>query len=132
MTVRATGTFDVKWDEQPPYDERDGAKLARATITKDFSGDIEGSSVAELVKAVADVPGSAGYVAIERLIGSVHGRSGGFVLMHTGLMDRGEASLTVTVVPDSGTGELTGIRGELVIDVVDGRHSYTFDYTLEG
>ncbi|WP_143590407.1 DUF3224 domain-containing protein [Thermoactinospora rubra] len=132
MTVRATGRFEVKWDEQPAYDEREGATLSRATVTKSFTGDIEGSSVAEVTKAVTGVPGSAGYVAVERLEGSVHGRSGSFVLLHTGLMDRGDASLTVSVVPDSGTGELTGIRGQMVIDVADGRHSYTFDYTLGG
>jgi hypothetical protein len=83
-----------------------------------------------MLSAGTAVPGSAGYVAIERVSGALHGRQGSFVLMHYGLMERGTPSLRVSVVPDSGTGELAGIRGELAIHIEQGRHQYTFDYEL--
>jgi hypothetical protein len=77
-----------------------------------------------------EVPGSAAYVAIERIAGTLDGRRGSFLAQHSGTMDRGTPTLALNVVPDSGTGELAGLRGRMAIDIVDGAHFYTFDYTL--
>lgn len=99
-------------------------------VRKEFSGDMVGTSEAQMVAAYTGTPGSAGYVAIEHFAGSVEGRSGSFVLQHSGIMANGEAELTVRIVPDSGTGELTGISGTLEIDNSDGKHPYVLDYEL--
>jgi hypothetical protein len=124
----ARGTFDVTMEAEPPFLEQDGIKLSRTVVRKEFSGDVVGRSEAQMVAAYTATPGSAGYVAIEHFTGSVGGRSGSFVLQHHGLMDRGEAALTVTIVPDSGTGELAGISGMLQIDNDAGKHSYVLEY----
>ena len=116
---------------QPPYDTAGGVSLARVSIRKQFRGDLEGSSTVEMLSAMTGVPGSAGYVAIERVTGTLGGRAGGFVLQHAGTMTRGKAELSVSVVPDSGYGDLKGIAGRMKIDIVDGQHLYTFDYTLD-
>ncbi|HMM67686.1 MAG TPA: DUF3224 domain-containing protein, partial [Dokdonella sp.] len=86
----------------------------------------------EMLSAMTSMKGSAGYVAIERVVGSLQGRRGSFVLQHSGTMNRGEPSLSVTVVPDSGTGELEGLSGTLGITVREGIHCYGFDYQLGG
>ncbi|HKY35242.1 MAG TPA: DUF3224 domain-containing protein [Polyangiaceae bacterium] len=130
--MRATGTFDVTMNRQPPYDSGPGASLNRVTVAKQFQGQLQGSSTLEMLSAITDIKGSAGYVAIERFTGSLGERKGTFVLQHNGIMTRGRAELTVTVVPDSGTAELQGIAGRMTIDVVEGKHSYGFDYTLDG
>ncbi|WP_394825825.1 DUF3224 domain-containing protein [Pendulispora albinea] len=132
MSQSARGTFHVTMNAEPPYDVAEGAKLGRVSITKQFQGDLEASSTVQMLSAVSEVKGSAGYVAIERVTGALHGRRGSFVLQHSGTMNRGKASLVVMVVPDSGTAELRGIAGTLAIDIVDGKHFYTFEYTLEG
>ncbi|MFD0555613.1 uncharacterized protein DUF3224 [Stackebrandtia endophytica] len=132
MTERATGTLETKWDEQPAYNSNDGVELAKVVVTKTFAGDIEAESAVEMVKAVTPVPGSAGYVGIERIVGKVGGKSGSFICQHNGIMTKGEARLTIEVVPDSGTGELAGISGQMSINVVDGQHYYEFDYFLDG
>jgi hypothetical protein len=106
------------------------ATLGRMTIDKQSHGDIEGTSKGEMLTAGTSVAGSAGYVAIERVSGTVRGRAGTFMLQHSGTLTRGAPQLTITVVPDSGTGELTGISGAMTIDIADGKHSYTFTYTL--
>ena len=124
----AHGTFDVSMEAEPPFLEQDGIKLNRNVVRKEFSGDVLGTSEAQMVAAYTATPGSAGYVAIEHFTGSVAGRSGSFVLQHSGLMDRGSAALTVTIVPDSGTGELAGISGTLEIDNDAGEHSYVLEY----
>ena len=93
-------------------------------------GDLEGESSVEMLSAGSSVKGSAGYVAIERVVGTLHGRTGTFVLQHSGSMNRGAPSLTISVVPDSGTGALTGLAGTMTIDIVDGQHRFAFDYTL--
>jgi hypothetical protein len=128
--LRATGPFEVTMHPQPPYDNLDGVSLGRITINKRFHGDLDGTSVVEMLSAMTNVKGSAGYVAIERVVGTLKGRVGSFVLQHSGTMNRGEANLTVSIVPDSGTGELRSIAGTLKIDVVDGKHAYTLDYSL--
>ncbi len=129
MPTRASGTFDVKLNPQAPDDPSDPAPLGRLTIDKEFHGDLTGTSKGQMLATGTAVDGSAGYVALERVTGTVAGRSGTFVLQHYGLMDRGVGQLTVTVVPDSGTDELTGLSGQMTIDMTDG-HAYTFDYTL--
>jgi hypothetical protein len=100
------------------------------SIDKQFRGDLEASSTGEMLTAGTDVKGSAGYVAIERVTGSLHGRNGAFVLQHSGIMTRGVPQLTIAVVPDSGTGELAGLAGRMTIEIDDGKHSYGFEYTL--
>ena len=131
MSTHASGDFEVKMNPQPPYDTAAGATLGRVSINKQFHGDLEATSSVEMLSAMTEVKGSAGYVAIERVTGSLHGRTGSFVLQHTGTMTRGKGELTVSVVPDSGTGELKGIAGNMTIDIADGKHLYTFDYTLD-
>jgi hypothetical protein len=131
MTFHASGSFDVKLTPQKPDDpETESAKLGRMAIDKKFQGDLEAVSRGEMLSAMTDVKGSAGYVALERVTGALGGRSGSFVLQHSGTMTRGEAQLSVTVVPDSGTGELAGLAGKLSIQITEGKHSYAFDYTL--
>ena len=123
---RATGTFEVKLTPQDTAD----TSLGRLTIAKEFRGDIDGTSNGEMLSAMTSTKGSAGYVAIERVTGKLAGRNGTFVLQHSGTMTRGAPHLVISVVPDSGTGELAGIAGTMTIDIADGKHSYTFDYTL--
>ena len=130
MTARATGTFEVKLTPQPSGDAGDGASLGRMAIDKQFRGDLEGTSVGEMLSALTHVKGSAGYVAIERVTGTLQGRRGTFVLQHSGTMTRGAPQLVITVVPDSATGALTGLAGTMTIDIANGAHSYAFDYSL--
>jgi hypothetical protein len=129
--TRASGTFTVTSTPHPPYDTEPGATLGRVTFHKQFEGDLSATSVVEMLSAMTEVNGSAAYVALERVKGSLGGRQGSFVLSHTGIMKRGSASLTVSVVPDSATQELSGLRGTMTISIADGVHSYTFDYSLE-
>ena len=119
-------------EAEPPYFEQDRIKLNRTVVSKEFSGDMAGTSEAQMVAAYTATPGSAGYVAIEHFTGSVGGRSGSFVLQHSGLMDRGDAALAVTIVPDSGTSELAGISGTIEIENEAGAHSYVLEYEYRG
>jgi hypothetical protein len=125
--MNAAGTFDVKLAPQPAGDD---VVLGRRTIDKQFHGDLEATSKGQMLAFGSAVKGSAGYVAMEHVIGTLHDKHGTFVLQHSGTMTRGEGALTVTVVPDSGTGELAGLSGSMRIDIADGKHSYAFDYTL--
>jgi hypothetical protein len=127
--LKAAGTFDVKLAAQ---DDKTGEPLlGRMSIDKQFRGDLEGTSKGQMLTAMTDVKGSAGYVAIEKVAGTLHGRSGTFALQHSGTMDRGTQSLAISVVPDSGTGQLTGLAGTMRIIIAEGKHSYEFDYRLE-
>src|SRR5436309_2933477 len=128
--IHATGTFEVKL--VPQTDDKNGdAALGRMTIDKQFHGDLEGTSKGQMLTGMTDVKGSAGYVAIEKVSGTLKGRTGTLILQHTGTMNRGVPQLTITVVPDSGTGELTGLAGTFTIKIADdGKHSYEFEYTL--
>ncbi len=128
ITMQAKGTFDVKL--APQEDKAADPTLTRLTIDKQFHGDLEGTSKGQMLGAGTDVKGSAGYVAIERVTGTLAGRSGSFTLQHSGTMDRGAPQLTITVVPDSGTGQLTGLTGRLMIKITEGKHFYEFEYTL--
>ncbi len=126
----ATGTFEVKIVPQPPEDKDQDPSLARMTIDKQFHGDIEGTSKGQMLSAGTPEKGSAGYVAIEKVSGTLHGRRGTFVLQHSATMNRGTPQMSITVVPDSGTGELRGLAGSLQINIAGGKHSYSFDYSL--
>ena len=127
---RATGTFEVKLNPQQLADSAADTTLGRMSIDKQFHGDLEAVSKGEMLSAGTSVKGSAGYVAIERISGTLQGRSGAFVLQHSGSMTRGVAQLSVTVVPDSGTGQLAGLAGTMTINIVDGKHFYDFEYTI--
>ena len=129
MRNRASGTFQVK---MTPLDSEAGAGgvPGRMSIDKQFHGDLQGTSRGEMLAAMTAVEGSAGYVAIEQVTGTLAGRSGTFVLQHNGIMNRSVPSLTITVVPDSGTGELTGLEGTMTIEIASGQHSYELEYTL--
>jgi hypothetical protein len=126
MSERATGTFTTAFEPLPS----DDAAIGRMRVRKTIQGDLSGEGVAEMMSVGTAVEGSAGYVAIDRITGTLGGREGSFVLQHFGLMARGEGTLTVSVVPDSGTGELTGLTGFFDIVNEAGVHSYTFDYEL--
>ena len=130
MTKHATGTFDVKATPEPPEDKAEGSTLGRFSLAKQIHGDLEGTSTGQMLTAGTDVKGSAGYVAIERVTGTLNGRKGSFVLQHSGTMNRGAFQLSITVVPDSGTGELVGLAGKMAIIIADGKHSYDFEYAL--
>ena len=126
----ARGTFDVKLAPLDPPNQGDGSTLGRLSIDKQFHGDLEGTSVGQMLSAGTETKGSAGYVAIERVTGSLHGRRGSFVLQHSGTMTRGDGQLTVTVVPDSGSGDLAGLSGTMTISIVEKKHLYEIDYEL--
>nr|WP_295776476.1 DUF3224 domain-containing protein [Rhodoferax sp.] len=125
-----TGNFDVKFTPQAAAPAIEAAKLGRQTLDKTFHGDLSAHSLGEMLAAMTEVKGSAGYVALERVTGTLMGRQGSFVLMHTGVMNRGTPQLTVQVVPDSGTDELVGLVGQMDIQINAGQHVYTFDFTL--
>ncbi len=130
MPTHASGTFEVKLSPDATDDKAEGTIPGRMSIDKRFHGDLEATSKGTMLTAGTDVKGSAGYVAIERVTGTLHGRGGSFVLQHSGTMTRGAAQLNVTVVPDSGTGQLVGLAGKMMIKISDGKHSYDFEYTL--
>lgn len=125
---RAMGTFEVTLQPLANDEFADG-RLGRVLLTKTFSGDLAGSARGQMLSAVTS-HGSAGYVAIDHVTGELDGRRGSFVLQHSGVMNRGAKSLSVMVVPDSGTEELAGLSGTLSINVIDGRHFYDFIYSL--
>ena len=117
MPTRASGTFEVKLNPLASYDTAEDALLGRMSIDKQFKGDLEGTSKGEMLTAGTSVQGSAGYVALERVRGTLHGRHGTFVFQHSATMNRGAPQLSITVVPDSGTGELVGLAaGDAVGD----------------
>ena len=130
MPGHAAGPFDVKVTPQPADEKVGDPSVGRMALDKQFHGDLEATSKGQMLATMTDVKGSAGYVAMERVSGTLHGRKGTFALQHTGTMTRGAPSLTITVVPDSGTGELVGLTGTMDIHIVEGRHSYDFSYTL--
>src|SRR6185369_1022221 len=126
MTNRASGTFEVKMSPQ----ETD-MSVGRMTIDKQFQGDLVGASKGQMLMASSDsVKNSAGYVAIEKVTGTLNGRRGSFYLQHNGVMTRGVGELTITVIPDSGTDQLVGLRGKMNIIIAEGKHSYEFEYML--
>jgi len=128
VTARAEGTFEVELKpvELAVGDDRHGGM----SIDKKYSGDLEGTGKGMMLTAMTPVQGSAGYVAIERVSGTLHGRQGAFTIQHSGTMDRGEPRLIISVVPDSGEGALKGIAGSMAIVIENGVHSYVFEYVL--
>lgn len=129
--THAGGTFEVKLNPVPTAHDHSGAPLARFSIDKQFQGDLVATSKGEMLTGgSAEVRNSAGYVAIERVSGTLHGKPGSFILQHSGSMNRGAPSLVISVVPDSGTGELAGISGNMTIIIEGGKHSYSFDYHI--
>ncbi len=130
MTAHAEGTFDVKTSPIAADEATAGTTIGRFALDKQFHGDLEATSKGEMLGAGNPATGTAGYVAIEHVTGTLSGRSGSFALQHSGTMDHGKFDLTVKVVPGSGAGELAGIIGAMAIIIADGKHSYTFDYTL--
>ena len=130
MTKHAKGTFEVSLKPQPLFHSEASPLLGRLTIDKQFHGDLDATSKGEMLAASTDVKGSAGYVAMERVTGKLQGRSGTFVLQHSGTMNRGSPQLSVTVVPDSGTDQLKGLVGKMAIRIEGGKHFYDFEYAL--
>ena len=128
MPTKAVGTFEVKVAPRPT--EGDPA-VGRMTLDKRFRGDLEATGLGQMLAFRSGAQGSAGYVAIERVVGTLHGRSGSFALQHSGTMTRGVPGLSVTVVPDSGTDDLVGLAGRMAIIIDAGAHSYEFEYTIE-
>ena len=126
----AKGSFEVKVVPQGEPEKAEGATLGRMSIDKQFHGDLEATSKGEMLSAMSNVKGSAGYVAMERVTGALKGRSGSFVLQHNAIMTRGKPKLNIIVVPDSGTGQLAGLSGSMKINIVEGKHFYEFDYTI--
>ena len=125
----ASGPFDVKLTPEDHFAL--DPSISKMAIAKNFHGDLEATSVGQMLSAMGSVKGSAGYVAIEKVTGTLQGRKGTFVLQHNATMDRGKPELNIIVVPDSGTGELEGLKGTMHIDIAaGGKHSYKFDYML--
>ena len=127
--TKASGTFAVKVSPQAP-EEGDTSGVGRLLLDKQFTGDLAGSSKGQMLAISSAVEGSAGYVAMEQVTGTLQGKSGGFALQHFGTMTRGAPELNVMVVPDSGTGELAGLSGKMQIIIAEGKHSYEFEYEL--
>lgn len=131
--MQAKGEFEVKLAPLDSYAKGgEGVGVGRMSIDKSFYGDLEAMSQGEMLTAMTAVEGSAGYVALEQVDGSLNGRRGTFVLQHFGLMRGGDNQLILEVVPDSGTGELAGLTGEMEIIIEKGKHFYKFEYSLPG
>ncbi len=129
MSKHISGLFDVKMSPQTASENED-VSISRMLLDKQFHGDLEASSKGQMLAHRTSINGSAGYVAMEKAVGTLQGRKGSFVLQHSGTMNRGEATLVLTVVPDSGTDELEGLSGSMTITITDGKHYYGFDYSL--
>jgi len=129
MTIQANGSFEVELAPQAPA-EGESPAISRMVLDKRFSGDLEATSQGQMLAFRTPTDGSAGYVAMEQVSGTLGGRRGSFVLQHSGIMERGESSLTLIVVPDSGTDELEGLSGTMAIIIEQGHHRYEFDYSL--
>lgn len=123
----ATGSFDIQMTPQ----KHDTVEVGRIVIQKQYQGDMVGDGVGQMLSKRTSVDGSAGYVAIEHFSGAINGLRGSFTLQHTGVMDRGEQSLNIIVVPDSGTEDFKGIAGSMQITIADGEHNYSFEYGIE-
>jgi len=125
--MQAKGNFDIETKPESTF----GDGIGRFSLTKTFHGDLEGTSVGEMLAARTATPGSAGYVLIERVTGTLGGKAGSFLLQHFGIMDRSKPDLRIVVIPDSGTGALTGITGEMTIDAA-ANHAYVLTYSMPG
>lgn len=131
MSYEAKGTFEPTVTPVGAEDKAEGSTLGRWSLSKTFQGDLQGTSEGQGLVAGTNVKGSAGYVAMERVTGILGGRHGSFVLQHSGTMSHGASQLSVSIVPDSGSGQLAGIAGTMKIQIApEGKHSYELDYTL--
>ncbi|MBY8605557.1 MAG: DUF3224 domain-containing protein [Burkholderia sp.] len=130
MKLQASGPFEVKLNPESLSAVAASSGLGRMSLDKQFHGDLEAVSHGEMLAFRSSVQGSAGYVAMETVQGALGGRNGSFVLQHSSTMTRGQPQQSITVVPDSGTGELLGLSGAMIIHIDNGRHSYSFDYEL--
>ena len=129
--MKISGKFDVTLKPLDSYAQGEaGINLGRMSIDKTFYGELEATSKGEMLTAMTAVPGSAGYVALEQVVGSLSGRQGSFVLQHFGTMSQGKDRLILEVVPDSGSGELAGLAGKMAIINEAGQHYYEFEYEL--
>lgn len=127
---RATGPFEVSLKPLPTDQDAGSEMIGRMSIDKQFHGDLDGTSKGQMLTGGTAIRNSAGYVAIEQVTGTLKGRKGSFILQHTGIMNRGIPSLVITIVPDSGTEQLEGLRGTMAIKIEGGKHSYDLNYTL--
>jgi hypothetical protein len=130
LKLHAEGTFEVITAPLPADDAIAATSIGRYSLDKVYRGDLEAASAGEMLGAGNPATGTAGYVAVEEVKGTLHGNNGTFALQHFGTMNQGEFSIKVAVVPGSGAGDLVGIAGELTIIIDAGKHSYKFDYTL--
>lgn len=130
MTLHAVGGFDAKTNPLPADDATRDVNISRYGLDKQYHGDLEATSKGEMIGAGDPAKGSAGYVAIEQVTGTLHGLSGSFALQHSGTMEQRKFQLTVAVVPGTGTGQLSGIAGTMTIIITNGKHTYDFEYTL--
>jgi Protein of unknown function (DUF3224) len=130
MTAHATGPFDVKITPLDPAFKTEDNSLGRMSIDKQYHGDLDATGKGEMLTGGTSVKGSGVYVAVELVSGTLHGRTGTFLLQHSGVMTRGTPHLSITVVPDSGSGQLTGISGTMNVIITDTKHSYDFSYSL--
>ena len=131
--MKATGKFDVTLEPLDAAEKgRDSITLGRMSIDKTYHGDLSARSKGEMLTVMTTIKGSAGYVAIEQVAGTLSGKTGSFVLQHYGTMQATGEFLMLAVVPDSGTGELVGLSGKMIIHIEAGEHSYEFDYDLPG
>jgi len=129
--MKISGTFKVEMQPQEAsFMGKEGVAVTRMSLLKTFEGELSGHSKGEMLSVVTSVPGSAGYVAIEQVTGVLSGKAGSFVLQHSGLMNRGDATLDLNVVPDSGCDELKGLCGTMTIRIEKGLHCYDFEYAL--
>lgn len=126
----AKGTFEVALKPLASDEQPGATTLGRMSLDKHFAGDLIAVGKGEMLTAMTLTKGSAGYVAIERVTGTLHGRTGGFVFQHSGIMDKGAQSLSISVVPDSGTDQLVGLSGQFSLKVEGGKHFYEFEYSL--
>ena len=130
MSATAAGSFTVEIKPRSKPVALDGVSLGRMSLAKEFTGDIVGTSSGQMLTALTPTKGSAGYVAMERVSGTLHGKRGSFILQHSGTMKEGQQTLSISVVPGSGTGSLAGIEGVLKLEIVDGNHNYELEYML--
>ncbi|QEH35418.1 hypothetical protein OJF2_39700 [Aquisphaera giovannonii] len=130
MTRRISGPFEVKLTPQAPAEGFGDPSVGRMAIDKAYSGDLEATGKGEMLATQTAVPGSAGYVALERVSGTLCGRAGSFSIQHAGIMNRGAPTLSITVVPDSGTDELAGLSGTMAIRMEGKAHFYDFEFTF--
>lgn len=130
--MKASGEFTVELKPAASYNKgSDGIDMGRLTIDKKFQGDLDAVSRGEMLSTMTAIKGSAGYVAAEQVTGHLAGKKGSFVLQHFGIMNKGKSRLILEVVPDSGTGELTGLSGKMLINISDGKHFYEFEYQIK-